>query len=123
MTDEFATAVANAADTIATTLAAAPPRAGRPYPIGELLPPLIAAHESLREAVEALPESPALHPLGEEVAMLMSLLQLVRVLYRHPDDVPQALRPVANRNLSTTQLWARRLRDRARRTTPRGHRS
>ena len=55
-------------------------------------------------------------PLGVDLAGLMSFLQLVAVLYHGLDTVPLVLAVSAGRNLSATQLIARRVRDRARRS-------
>jgi hypothetical protein len=95
-------------------LAEHPTRAGAPYPIAAVLDELIRRHEALRAAVDAHPGPPGLHPLGAEVAALMSLLQLLRVLYLRLDHLPDAMRVAAGRTLATTHLAARRVRDRAR---------
>jgi hypothetical protein len=113
--ESLADAVGRAAGAVAAVLAEHPPRARGHYPIATVLDELIRQHEVLRTAVDAHPAPPGLHPLGAELAALMSLLQLLRVLYLRLDDIPDAMRVTAARNLASTHLAARRVRDRARR--------
>ncbi|GAA3782948.1 hypothetical protein GCM10022225_84040 [Plantactinospora mayteni] len=117
----FAVAVADAAGAVVELLGAAQPRTGVPFPIAELLPPLTVRHRALQEAVDGYPGPLAVDatgrtdPLGQELAGLMSWLQLLRVLYRGLDDIPEPMRITAGRSFSAAHLAARRVRDRARR--------
>jgi hypothetical protein len=125
MTPEFLTSVAESAARIADTFQAAPFRADRPYDPRRVA--AVAAEElaALRRTVAAL-DGPLVvdtptkaEPLGVDVAGLMSFLQLAEVLYHGLDSVPPVLAVAAGRNLSATQLIARRVRDRARREAAR----
>ncbi|SDP94299.1 hypothetical protein [Lentzea jiangxiensis] len=117
----FSRAVADAAEAIAETLGAHPPRGNQPYPISEVLPVLVRSHLALQQALEQHPGSVAVtaegkeNPLGGELAGLMSYLQLLSVLYRGLDEFPDWMKVNASRNLSAVSLAARRVRDRARR--------
>ncbi|GIG93393.1 hypothetical protein Pen02_83290 [Plantactinospora endophytica] len=113
--------VADAAGVAAELLGACRLRAGEPFPIAELLAPLATQHRALQEAVDgyagplALDATGRPDPLGGELAGLMSWLQLIGVLYRGLDDIPDPMRVQAGRTFSTAHLAARRVRDRTRR--------
>lgn len=123
MTPDFLAVVAESAGRVAETFQSLPFRADRPYdprPVAT-----VAARELavLGDAVAALDRplvvgtvgaASKTEPLGVDVAGLMSFLQLVAVLYHGLDAVPPVLTVSAGRNLSATQLIARRVRDRAR---------
>ncbi|MEQ4304766.1 hypothetical protein ABNF97_25865 [Plantactinospora sp. B6F1] len=117
----LAAAVAEAAGAVVELLGAYPVRAGTPVPVAELLPPLAARHRALQEAVDGYPGPLAVDPagrpdpLGGELAGLMSWLQLLGVLYRGLDDIPESMRITAGRSFAAAHLAARRVRDRARR--------
>ena len=120
MTPAFLETVAASAGRIADTFQSLPFRAGRPY---DPRPVATAAAEELAvlcEVVASLDRPLVVgtptkaEPLGVDLAGLMSFLQLVAVLYHGLDTVPPVLTVSAGRNLSATQLIARRVRDRAR---------
>lgn len=117
MNREFLEQVVEAADTVASVLAAHSLRGAGPYPIGEILPILAEQHEALRRVIANHPGPIGLDAHGKqsslvgEIGTLYSYLALVEVLYHGLDDIPAALRPVASRTLSGTHLTARRVRD------------
>ncbi|WP_194924246.1 hypothetical protein [Catenulispora pinisilvae] len=122
MTPEFLTAVAESAGRVADTFQSLPFRADRPY---DPRPVATVAAEELAvlcDVVAALDRPLVVdadvptrtEPLGVDLAGLMSFLQLVAVLYHGLETVPPVLTVSAGRNLSATQLIARRVRDRAR---------
>ncbi|AVT34003.1 hypothetical protein C6361_36325 [Plantactinospora sp. BC1] len=119
----FAAAVAEAAGEVVELLGAYQIRPGVPFPVAELLPLLTARQHALQVAVDGYPGPLAVDPagrpdpLGGELAGLMSWLQLLRVLYRGLDDVPEPLRIAAGRSFAAAHLAARRVRDRTRRLT------
>ena len=120
MTPEFLKTVADSAGRVADTFQSLPFRADRPY---DPRPVATVAAEELAVlcAVVAALDRPLVvdtptrtEPLGVDLAGLMSFLQLVAVLYHGLETVPPVLTVSAGRNLSATQLIARRVRDRAR---------
>ncbi|MGI5146807.1 hypothetical protein ACQEVC_10540 [Plantactinospora sp. CA-294935] len=117
----FAADVAENAGAVAELLGAYQLRSGAPFPVAELLPPLTVRHRALQAAVDGYPGPLSVdptgrpEPLGQELAGLMSWLQLLQVVYRGLDDIPEPLRVSAGRSLSAAHLAARRVRDRARR--------
>ncbi|MEZ0115526.1 hypothetical protein ABH920_009565 [Catenulispora sp. EB89] len=120
MTPEFLRTVADSAGRVADTFQSLPFRADRPY---DPRPVATVAAEELAVlcAVVAALDRPLVigtptktEPLGVDLAGLMSFLQLVAVLYHGLETVPPVLTVSAGRNLSATQLIARRVRDRAR---------
>ena len=123
MTPEFLAIVAESAVRVAETFQSLPFRADRPYdprPVATVAAQELAV---LGDAVAALDRplvvgtagaASKTEPLGVDIAGLMSFLQLVAVLYHGLDAVPPVLTVSAGRNLSATQLIARRVRDRAR---------
>ena len=123
---EFLAAVADSAGRVADTFQALPFRADRPYdprPVAavaaEELAVLCGVVASLDRPLVVDTPTKA-EPLGVDLAGLMSFLQLVAVLYHGLDAVPPVLTVSAGRNLSATQLIARRVRDRARKEAARG---
>lgn len=126
MTPDFLTTVAESAGRVADTFQSLPFRADRPYdprPVAtvaaEELAVLCAAVASLDRPLVVDTPTRA-EPLGVDLAGLMSFLQLVAVLYHGLESVPAVLTVSAGRNLSATQLIARRVRDRARKEAVRG---
>ncbi|MFY1688618.1 hypothetical protein [Plantactinospora sp. WMMB782] len=117
----FAAVVSAAAEAVAELLGRHQVRPGTPVPLAELLPELAARHRALQTAVDGyagpLAVDPAgrPEPLGQELAGLMSWLQLLTVQYRGLVDIPEPLRVGAGRSFSAAHLAARRVRDRARR--------
>ena len=120
MTPEFLKTVADSAGRVADTFQSLPFRADRPY---DPRPVATVAAEELAVlcAVVATLDRPLVidtptrtEPLGVDLAGLMSFLQLVAVLYHGLETVPPVLTVSAGRNLSATQLIARRVLDRAR---------
>ncbi|MET0136245.1 MAG: hypothetical protein ABW215_21895 [Kibdelosporangium sp.] len=114
MTAGFATAVAEAAEAVATLLGANQIRGTGRYPLGEVLPGLNRQLRILQEAVDGF-AGPLPADLAAELAAFMSHLQLLRVLYHGIEDFPDSLRVNASRDIAGTNLAARRVRDRARR--------
>jgi hypothetical protein len=125
MTPEFLKTVAESAGRVADTFQSLPFGADRPY---DPRPVATVAAEELAvlcDVVGSLDrplvvDTPArTEPLGVDLAGLMSFLQLVAVLYHGLETVPPVLTVSAGRNLSATQLIARRVRDRARKEASR----
>jgi hypothetical protein len=116
--DQLAGAVAAAASAVADVLGTHQLRPGVPYPIAEVLPVLIEQHRNLQELTDAwsgplaVDENGKPDPLAGELAGFISYLQLFRVLYRGLDEIPDALRVTAGRNLATLYQAARKLRTR-----------
>jgi len=120
MNPDFLKTVSESAGRVADTFQALPFRADAPYDPRPVASVAAAELAVLRAAVAAL-DGPLVvagpartEPLGVDLAGLMSFLQLVEVLYHGLDTVPPVLVVAAGRNLSATQLIARRVRDRAR---------
>ena len=120
MSPEFLQAVAESAGRGAATFQSLPYLAGRPYdprPVADVAAEELAVLSDLVAALDRplVVDTPTrTEPLGVDLAGLMSFLQLVAVLYHGLDTVPPVLAVSAGRNLSATQLIARRVRDRAR---------
>jgi len=120
MTPDFLETVAASAGRVADTFQSLPFRAGRAYdprPVAAVAAEELAVMAAAVAALDRplVVDTPTkTEPLGVDLAGLMSFLQLVAVLYHGLETVPPVLTVSAGRNLSATQLIARRVRDRAR---------
>ncbi|GAA2005229.1 hypothetical protein [Catenulispora subtropica] len=123
MNPDFLRTVAESAGRVAETFQGLPFRADRPYDPRPVATTAATELAVLRAAVAKLDgplvlDVPGQHaktePLGVDLAGLMSFLQLIEVLYHGLDAVPPVMTVAAGRNLSATQVIARRVRDRAR---------
>lgn len=118
---DYTAEATQAADRIMAILTAHPLTAQHPYELSEVLTVLTEQHELLQRLVTERPTPTAVDAqgnadkFGEDLAALMSYLQLMRTLYHALTDVPDHLRTQANRTLSITHLAARKLRDRGHR--------
>ena len=129
MNPDFLKTVAASAGRVAETFQALPFRADRPYDPRPVAATAATELAILRAAVagldgplvlDAVTRHAKTEPLGVDVAGLMSFLQLIEVLYHGLDTVPPVMTVAAGRNLSATQLIARRVRDRARKEAAAG---
>ncbi|GAA2050910.1 hypothetical protein GCM10009839_67070 [Catenulispora yoronensis] len=129
MNPEFLKTVAESAGRVAEAFQALPFRADRPYDPRPVAATAAAELRVLRTAVSALGGPLVLdvptrqaktEPLGVDVAGLMSFLQLVEALYHGLEVIPPVMTVATGRNLSATQVIARRVRDRARKQVAAG---
>lgn len=114
---EFVAVATEAAGRVAAVLAENPLRANQPYPIGAVLDVLARCYDDMRRAVAGLStpvtidSTGRVDPFGNDLAALMSHLQVTCVLCHRLDDIPGVLRVSVTRNLAAVHLIARRVRD------------
>jgi hypothetical protein len=100
--------IAESARRVAALLDAHPVRGSRAYPIGEVVRVLDAELAVMRKAVADTPG-----PLGDiapQVALLMMCMQHMVVLFHGFEELPDAMRAQARRELATAHQTARKLR-------------
>jgi hypothetical protein len=100
--------IAESARRVAALLDAHPVRGSGAYPLAEVVRGLEAELVAMREAVAAT--SGPLGEKAEQVALLMMCMQHFVVLFHGVNDLPDAMRAQARRELATAHQTARRLR-------------